>query len=332
MPMRKVLITGATGFVGSHVAEVLKSKGIAVRCLARKTSPLDFIGSASPEIAYGDVTLPETLRPALEGVDGIVHCAGLTRAHNAGDYFRVNQEGSRNLYLASQSFRGRILKIVHISSLAALGPSADGQPVIEESMPRPVSDYGRSKLAGQHIAESFMQDLPISILIPPAIYGPRDADFRIYFRLAAKGITLLPGKAPRYLSLVHVKDLAEAVALALTIDRSSGRTYIVEDGCIQTWTSVADAIDHTLGRTSRRIHLPLFAARTAGVLGDLFSRVSGRAVLLSSQKVGEFLQAAWICSAQRIRDELGFRPSYSLERGFSQTLAWYRQQTPRAFP
>lgn len=330
--MRKVLITGANGFVGSHVAEVLKSRGIAVRCLVRKTSRLDFIGPASPEIAYGDVTLPETLRPALEDVDGIVHCAGLTKACNAGDYFRINQEGSRNLYLASQAFHGRIVKIVHISSLAALGPSPDGKPVTEESVPCPVSDYGRSKLAGQRIADFFMQHLPICILIPPAVYGPRDADFRIYFRLAAKGIVPLPGKAPRYLSLVHAKDLAEAVVLALILDKSTGRTYIVEDGCIQTWTSVADAIDRAMGKTSRRIHLPLFAARSAGILGDLFSRISGRAVLLSSQKVGELLQAAWICSAQRIRDELGFHPAYSLERGFSETLAWYRQQTPRAFP
>jgi len=332
MPIRRVLITGASGFVGSHVADVLKSRGIAVRCLVRKTSRLDFMGPNFPEIAYGDVTLPETLQLALKDVDGIVHCAGLTKAHGAEDYFRVNQEGSRNLYLASQSFRGRLLKIVHISSLAAMGPSLHGQPVIEENVPHPISDYGRSKLAGQRMAESFMRDLPISILIPPAVYGPRDADFRIYFRLAARGIVPLPGRTPRYLSLIYVKDLAEAVVLALTLDKSAGKTYLVEDGCVQTWSSVADAIDHALGRTSRRIHLPLLAARSAGVLGDLFSRVSGKAVLLSSQKVGEFLQAAWICSAQRIRDELGFRPSYSLDRGFSETLAWYKQQTPRAFP
>jgi nucleoside-diphosphate-sugar epimerase len=332
MPIRRVLITGASGFVGSHVADVLKSRGIAVRCLVRRTSRLDFIGPASPEIAYGDVTLPETLRPALEDVDGIVHCAGLTKARSAEDFFRVNQEGSRNLYLAGQNFRGRLLKIVHISSLAAMGPSLHGQPVTEESVPRPVSDYGRSKLAGQRIAESFMRELPVSILIPPAVYGPRDADFRTYFRLAARGIVPLPGRAQRFLSLIYVKDLAEAAVLTLTLDKSAGKTYIVEDGCVQTWRSVADAIDHALGRTSRRVYMPLLAVRTAGVLGDLFSRVSGKAVLLSSQKVGEFFQAAWTCSAQRIRDELGFRPSFSLERGFSETLAWYRQQTPRAFP
>jgi nucleoside-diphosphate-sugar epimerase len=329
--MHKVLITGATGFVGSHVVDALKSRGIGVRCLARKTSRLDFL-SASPEMAYGDVTLPETLVPALEGVDGIVHCAGLTGARNAADYFRVNQEGSRNLYQVSQTFHGRILKIVHISSLAAWGPSVDGKPVTEESMPRPVSDYGRSKLAGQRVAESFMQDLPISILIPPAVYGPRDDDFRVYFKLVGKGIAPLLGGVPRYLSLIHVKDLAEAAVLILTGDKSTGRTYLVEDGCLQTWASVADATDRALGRTSRRIHLPLFAVRATGVLGDIFGWVSGRSVLLNSQKVEELLQAAWICSAQRIRDELGFRPAYSLERGFSETLSWYRQQTPREFP
>lgn len=324
--MQKVLVTGASGFVGGHIARALHARGFAVRCLVRKTSRLEFLAPCAPELVYGDVTLPETLGPALAGVDGVVHCAGLTKAPSRQAYFRVNEEGCRNVFEACRARRDRLGKVVHIGSLAALGPAAAGQPVTEETQPRPVSDYGRSKLAGQRIAESFMADLPTCILIPPAVYGPRDVDFLVYFRIAARGLLLLPGRETRYLSLIYARDLAEAAADCLASARSAGRHYLVDDGCIQTWTSVAGTIERALGRRCRRIHLPLPAVRIAGLLGDLAGRLSGRAVLLNSQKIGEFLQISWTCSSRRIREELGFRPRFPLDEGIRETLAWYREQ------
>jgi nucleoside-diphosphate-sugar epimerase len=324
--MRKVLVTGASGFVGGHVVTALLSRGIGVRCLVRDQRRLEFIAPMAPELAFGDVTLPETLPGSLEGVDAVVHCAGLTRAASLQAFREVNVDGCRNL-LAAVKHSGRgIVKVVHVSSLAAIGPAVDGVPVTEDSAPHPVSDYGISKLAGHRLVESFMGELPVSIVIPPVVYGPRDADLLVYFRLSARGIMPLLGSGPRSLSLIYVKDLAEAIVSTLLSDDSVGKSYLVEDGCVQTWASLADAIDGEMGANAARIRVPAAVARLAGVTGDFVSSISGKTAVLNSQKVKEFLQSAWTCSSQRIRADLGFHPRYSLEQGIKETLAWYRKE------
>jgi nucleoside-diphosphate-sugar epimerase len=323
--MRKVLVTGASGFVGGHVVHALRSRGIAARCLVRKTSRLAFIEPLAPELAFGDVTQPETLVPAIEGIDSVVHCAGLTKAASRAEFLRVNEIGSRNLYAACEAQKHAIRKIVHLSSLAALGPSIDGKPVTEESIPHPVSDYGESKLSGQRVAESRMPVLPISIVMPPAVYGPNDVNFLIYFKFVARGVIPLIGKSARYLSLIYVKDLARAVAEILVADQTTGRSYLVDDGSIHTWTSVANTIGEAMARIPRPIHLPVAAARGLGIMGDLYSKITGKASLISSQKIRELLPTSWTCSTQRICTELGFHPQYPLERGIRETLAWFKE-------
>jgi nucleoside-diphosphate-sugar epimerase len=323
--MGTVLVTGASGFVGGHIVEALQSRGFSVRCLVRKTSSLDFIASLRPELVFGDVTVPATLASALEGADAVVHSAGLTKAAFSRDYFRVNEEGCRNLYAASMNLRPHLAKIVHISSLAAFGPAAGGSPVTEESPPHPVSNYGRSKLAGQRVAETYARDLPISIVIPPAVYGPGDKDFLAYFKLVDRGIMPFIGRTARHLSLIYVRDLAEAVVRILLSESTAGRAYLVDDGSVQSWASMAETIGRAMDKTPRRVYIPAVVTKCAGLMGDLLSWVTGRAALLNGNKVKELLQPMWVCSSNRIREELGFRAAYSLEEGIRETLAWYRE-------
>jgi dihydroflavonol-4-reductase len=321
--MRRALVTGASGFVGGHVVHALLERGIGVRCLVRRSSRLDFIRHLAPELIFGDVTQPETLEAALENVDGVVHCAGLTRACSRAEYFRINEAGTANLYAACRTRKDRITKVVHVSSLAAFGPALHGMPITEGSAPRPVSDYGESKLGGQRVAESSMAEMPFSIIVPPGVYGPNDPDFLVYFKIVARGIFPLIGRSPRYLSLVYVKDLAAAIVATFLDDRSTGKSFLVDDGGIHTWKSLANTIGRAMNRTPRHIYLPLAAARCAGAVGDLEARLSGKARLVNSQKVREILQNAWTCSSKRIADELGFHPQYPLERGIEETLRWY---------
>jgi len=323
--MDSILVTGASGFVGGHIVRLLRARQVAVRCLVRRTSRLDFIQLADPEVIRGDVTEPESLKSALDGVDGVVHCAGLTKARSRTEFFRVNVEGSRNLYLACKERKNQLAKIIHISSLSALGPSIDGNPVEEDVCPQPVSDYGESKLAAQRIAERFMTELPISIIIPPAVYGPRDVDFLVYFKLVARGFAPLVGRRPRFLSLIYVQDLAEASIQALFNDRATARSYLVSDGATYAWTDITDSIGMVMNCRPKRIHFPVAGARLLGSLGDLRSRLTGKAQLISSQKVREFCQSAWTCSSKRIEEELGFRPHYPLESGMRETYSWYKE-------
>jgi nucleoside-diphosphate-sugar epimerase len=323
--MKKVLVTGASGFVGGHIVHRLHELGISVRCLVRKTSDLAFIAPVHPEIVIGDMTAVTGLQSALQGVDAVIHCAGVTKAARTDVYFRVNEEGCRNLYAACMEFRSELRKIVHIGSLAALGPASVDRPVTEDSPPHPVSDYGRSKLAGQRIAEAHMCELPVSVVLPPAVYGPRDRDFLTYFKLVSLGITPIVGRDPRYLSLIHAGDLAAAVSHVLLNDAATGRSYLVDDGTVYTWADVADAIGRAIGKKALPVHLPVFGARLVGSAGDLLAWLTGREILLDSGKVEEMLQPAWTCSAARIRDELGYTPRYGLDEGMRNTLSWYRE-------
>jgi nucleoside-diphosphate-sugar epimerase len=325
--MHSVLVTGASGFVGSHIVQALRARGIAVRCLVRRTSRLDVLRPSAPEFAWGDVGEPETLGPALAGVDAVIHCAGLTRARSRSEYFQVNADGSRNLYCACTAHKGRLARIIHISSLAALGPATAEKPVTEDNSPRPVNDYGESKLAGQRMAEACMDQLPISVLIPPAVYGPRDIDFLAYFKWVARGFVPLVGRRPCTFSLIYIADLVEAILRVLFSERAAGRSYLVSDGCYYGWTDLADTVGAALNRRPQYVYLPASAARIVGMIGDLTARVTGKARLISSQKIRELLQVSWTCSSQRISEELDYRAAYLLEAGVRETLAWYRENS-----
>jgi len=323
--MKTVLVTGAWGFGGGHVVQALARSGIRPRCLVRKTSRLEFIREWSPELVLGDVASLASLESAVEGVDGIVHCAGVTKALSLKDFMRVNADGCANLYRACLTRNPGVRRIVHVSSLAALGPSAIGRPVREGEERRPVSDYGRSKLAGHRIAEAHMDKLPIVILVPPAVYGPFDRDFLQYFAWVKRGISPMIGRDERWISLIYAKDLARAVLACLEHEKAAGNEVIVEDGRPHTWTEMAAAIGRSLHKSPVRIRLPPALAQAACAVTGLVAKCTGKPALFSRDKLKEVLQPSWTCSSDKIRAELGFAPEYPLEKGIEETYRWYTE-------
>ncbi len=324
-PSSTILVTGASGFVGYHVVAALHAAGFGVRCLVRPSSRRQFLDEFAPEMVVGDVTRPETLPPAIRGVEAVVHCAGLTRAVRSEVFFTVNAEGTRHVCEACAQTGAPHPRLIAIGSLAALGPAADpATPVTEDCAPQPVGAYGRSKLAAQQIAASFRDRLQVTILLPPAVYGPADVDFLAYFRLIRRGVAPSVGRQARTLSLLHAEDLARAVVLCLQNPASRQREYLVEDGAAHPWSEVVDGISRAVGRRPRTIRLPVVLARTMGRLGGWWGRLTGRPPVLNPERLREFLHPHWVCSGRRIRDELGFAPAYDLAAGLRATGDWYR--------
>ena len=324
--MKTILVTGASGFIGGHVVAALVRAGYQARCLVRDPGRARFIREFSPELVVGDVTVSGTLAAAVTGVEGIVHCAGLTRAHRSGDMHRVNVEGTRNLFESCLNINPTVRRIVHISSLAAWGPSTRGVPVRENQPRRPVSAYGRSKLEGQLVAEAYRDRLPITVLVPPAVYGPLDKDFLIYFRLLKRRLLPLMGDGSQTVSLIYAKDLARAALTCLESGFAAGREYFVDDDQPRTWLEIATAIGGVMQIKPVMLRLPLPLLRVLAVCGEWAARCTGRASLLSRDKLNEFIQPAWGCSGARIHEELGFQPQYTLEQGLAETWQWYREQ------
>ena len=194
--------------------------------------------------------------PSLQGADLVFHLAGLTKARNAEEYQRANAVATRRLIEACLAGNENIYRFLYCSSLAASGPSQDGKPLFEDSQPQPLSDYGKSKLKGETITREYADRLPITIIRPPAVYGPRDRDILLFFQCVSKGILPLIGNLQRQLSLVYVKDLVDGIHTAAVSGRAVGETYFLTDGAVHSWWNVAQAIAGELKKRPLPLRVP----------------------------------------------------------------------------
>ena len=319
----RVLVTGATGFVGRHTVERLVRQGHAVRALVRRTIG----GSLAPgvELAPGSLEDPASLRRAMEGADVVVHLAALTRAQSEDAYHRTNVLGTRNLLDAMLAAEPRPRRLVYLSSMAAVGPSVDGRPVAPADTPRPLTAYGRSKLAGEDLCLRAAAEVEVVILRAPAVYGPRDRDLFHFFRLAARGILPVPSGPDRPLQLVHVQDLAHAVASAVS-SPAAGGTHHVADAVAYPWIDVGRLVAQAVGARARVIRVPahviVWSARASQAVG----RLRGRPSIFDADKARELLAPGWLCDTESARRSLGFEASIPLADGLRATAQWYRNE------
>jgi len=322
---RQVLVTGATGFIGSHLVERLLKSGYAVTCLVRDRLHLRWLEGMEVQLAVGDCTRPESLAAALQGVSLVFHCAGLTKAKRASDYYLVNQLGTRNLLEACAQYNPGLEKFILVSSQAATGPSPDGRPVNDSDEPRPVSDYGRSKLRAENEVCCYKDRFPVVILRPTAVYGPRDVDVFELFRWASRGLIMEISGGDRYLNLCYVEDLTAALLLAAEGETASGSIYFVAESRSYSWSEFKKVLLSTGGVTARTIKLPFRAAYLFGLAAEIGSLFSKRPALASRQKVREAAQRYWLCDTAKIENDLCFRAEYPLQKGLELTWKWYRK-------
>lgn len=322
--MKKILVTGGTGFIGSHLTELLLKKEYSVSCLARDPAKLRWLSGLDIEVKAGDCLLPETLAEAVKQASVVIHAAGLTKARRAREYYEVNHIGTRNILEACARHNPGIEKFILISSQAAAGPSLDGNPVKAGDPPHPVSDYGRSKLLAEKEALAYKDKFPIVILRPSVVYGPRDRDMYELFRWAARGVTLEIMGRERFLNLCYVGDLVNAVFLAMEQQTASGSLYFVAEDRPYSWSEFRCALLSSGKVKARIIKIPYTAAYLIGLASEVGGLFTSRPALMNRQKVREASQTYWICDLAKIAKELGFKADYPLQRGLDITWRWYR--------
>jgi nucleoside-diphosphate-sugar epimerase len=322
-----VLVTGGSGFLGSHVVERLARAGRPVRALVRSSSDTRFLASLpNVELVPGAVDDLASVRRAAQGVTGIVHVAGLVKARSPDEFMRINRGGTENLLDAALENKASLRRFVLVSSLAALRPSApNGAPIPEDAEPRPVTDYGKSKLAAERAALARKNDLSLVILRPPAIYGPRDREILAFFKSIKLGVLPLLGSTTNRLSMIYGSDCAAACIAALDHDVPSGSAYHVDDGRVHTLEELIVLAEAAMGQKAKlRFHLPRRLVETAAFGAELYGRATNRAVMLTRDKLNELFEQ-WVCDSTRARNELDFRPEVSFEDGVQRTVAFYRE-------
>jgi nucleoside-diphosphate-sugar epimerase len=321
---RKVLVTGATGFVGSHLVDQLIERGKSVRCLVRQSSKLRYLKHPNIELVYGGLDESTDWEAALADVDTIYHVAGTTFARRAKDYFTVNHQGTEAVLAQALKRRNEIKKFVHISSLAAVGPGPDGKPVNEDTLPSPITPYGRSKLLGEEAVHAVADLLPVTIVRPPAVYGPRDYGIFEFFKAVKGGMFPMIGRNDKRVSLVHVRDLADGIILAGESEVSAGRTYFISSEDDYSMRAVADLIAALMRRRLRSFAIPRSVAYGVALAAEAGAALMRRPPVINRDKVIDLSQTSWTCSIERARSELGYNPRVPLEAGLRETLEWYK--------
>jgi dihydroflavonol-4-reductase len=316
----KALVTGATGFVGSHLTEALRRRGDEVTVLARSATKASTLAPLEVRVVNGDLQDPLALARAVEGQDVIYHVAGVIAARTEVDFFRANRDGTAQLATAAEG--GGSPRFVFVSSMAAAGPSRRGTPLVGTEPAHPVTAYGRSKLAAEQVVTG--SRLPWSIVRPPMVYGPRDLEVLKVFRLARLGLAPVFGDGTQELSAVHGADLAAALMAVGTCPGAVGRTYYSCHPQIFTSAEFVHAVAAAMGRTVRLIRVPLGVGKVALRITELSARLARQATILTTDKANEFFQAAWTGDPAPLTRDTGWRPAFDLPQGLAQTYAWYR--------
>ncbi|OFZ54280.1 MAG: hypothetical protein A2428_06795 [Bdellovibrionales bacterium RIFOXYC1_FULL_54_43] len=330
----KVLVTGASGFIGSTLIEQLSSLGFEVHALMRKTSSLSNLSHLEGkfERVEGDLSNFDSLRNALKDVKYVFHLAGATAAPNRDAYFEHNARGTERLARAVAEVGPGLTRFVHVSSLAAAGPSSSLNPRVEADTEQPVSYYGESKLQGEKEVLKYKDAYPVTIIRPPIVYGPKDKGvFTIIQTVAKNFMPVLQGSAQgghKYYSAIHAEDLCRGIVQAgvAPVEKvPSGEIFYVSGNEVHTYREILTTIAECLERDPFSFNVPKIAIKAAATALSVAGFITRKSFPLNLDKVNELLPDYWICSNEKAKKLLRFSPEFDLRTGMSHSIEWYKR-------
>jgi len=323
---KTILVTGANGFVGARLSKVLLKRGYAVRALARKTSDLTRLEDMAVDLVYGELSDFPSLKEAASAVDVVIHSAGVIKAPSLHRYMEANKQGTRNLLEAVQEASPDLQRFVYISSLAAGGPGPTDRPVTEDDPPRPVSPYGASKLAGEKEALSFADRLPVSVVRPPAVYGPGDTQVLGFFRTVCWHLKPYFGPPTAQVRLVYVDDLVEGLILAIEHQQAVGEVFYIAEDKSHTWLELENIIAREAEVWAVPVRIPRWFVRSVATVAEWIYKPAGKTPALNRHKAEDFLQQNWTCSVAKAERMLGYRCRFPFAKGAAMTISAYREK------
>ncbi len=316
----KALVTGATGFIGSFLAGALSSRGYEVTCLVRKSSNLKWLNHLGLRYLHADLDDTDSYAAKLAEFEYIFHLAGLTKADTAEDFYHANAECAKKLVTAAAEMNPGLKRFLHVSSLAAAGPSLANSPLNEDAPACPVSVYGKSKLEGEKAVLACMGLLPVTVVRPPAVYGPRDTDFYLVFKAVQN--RLFPYWGRSSYSLIYVEDLVQGMILAAETEAAAGKVYYLADKRIYTNDDILAELSLTLEKKAFRLKLP---RSILPALALLLQKIQKKGII-NPDKIQEIRYPHWTCDPARAMKDLGFITDTPLGEGFKKTAEWYRKE------
>jgi nucleoside-diphosphate-sugar epimerase len=260
----------------------------------------------------------------VEGVDYIIHIAGITKAKHKSEFFTGNTIATHNLLKAATEAK-HLKKFCYVSSLTAAGPSTNGVPLTETTSCHPITSYGKSKLDAENLCKRYINQVPITIIRPPAVFGPRDADILEMFKWVTHGFRPIIGSSEKTLSLVYAPDLAKGIIRATLSNKTSGEIYNISDPTIFTFSSIMDYLATFVQRRTMQVHLPNSLVYTMAGISQFVSIFGKKPAVLNIEKARDLLQKHWVCNPHKIKEHTGFQTTTSMYDGIKKTFLWYKE-------
>lgn len=318
-------ITGASGFIGSHLVDFLLQKDWKVICLVRPSSSLQWLKDKPVKVISADINDIETISPALAECTHIFHLAGVLFGKDREEYVEGNLEFTKKFLNLIKTVRPNLERFLYVSTLAAVGPSENGRMSEEADELKPITWYGESKALTEKFLKENAGSIPLTVIRPPVVYGPRDYALLELFKASKLGLNLIPGHKNKYISIIYIRDLINGIYEACISEKTLGKTYFLSNEEYYPQHHLGEIIIQKMRKKPKNIIIPWIIMQLVSNLLEFLGKLSGKKVILNRQKLLEIGQNYWICTSARAKMDFGFQTKTELEDGIGETLKWYKE-------